>query len=102
MAKETPKHEEGRSKGGKKHHLHEIRSTQAADGSIIHHHSYKESADAMHTMPERGPMATSASPEEAGQHVAEQFGQNGMSAAPDPAAGQGAGGQGEEGPAEGC
>lgn len=83
MAKETPKHE----KAGKKHHLHEIRSTQARDGSIVHHATYKESADSPHTMPERGPMATSATPEEAGQHVAEQFGMNQSGGGEEPEAG---------------
>jgi hypothetical protein len=77
--KEEAKKPEGeRKEGGKKKklHLHEIRSTQARDGSIVHHHTYKEHADHPFTMPERGPMATSASPEEAGQHVAEQFAMN--------------------------
>jgi len=84
MAKEKeepkPKHEGGKEHEGKKpkHHLHEIRSTQAHAGSIIHHHTYKEHADHPFSMPERGPMATSSSPEEAGQHVAEMFGQNQM------------------------
>jgi hypothetical protein len=66
-------------KGGKKKkmHLHEIRSVQAHDGTIVHHHTYKESKESPYTMPERGPVATSASPEEAGQHVQEQFAMNG-------------------------
>lgn len=71
--KAEPKRAEGKKK---KLHLHEIRSTQAHDGSIIHHHTYKDHKEAMHTHPERGPMATSSSPEEAGQHVAEQFAMN--------------------------
>jgi hypothetical protein len=70
----------------KKMHLHEVRSVQARDGSIVHHHTYKEHPDAPMSMPERGPMATSASPEEAGQHVTDQFAQNA----------QGAGGPNEE------
>lgn len=92
MAKETGEHEskaadkregaagESKEGGGKKKrmHLHEIRSTQAQDGSIIHHHTYKASADQRFSEPERGPVATSSSPEEAGQHVAEQFGMNQM------------------------
>jgi hypothetical protein len=65
-------------------HLHELRSTQAEDGSIVHHATYKEHKGDMHTMPERGPMATSANPEEAGQHVADQFGMNQMGAEPEP------------------
>jgi len=68
-------------------HLRGIRSEQAADGSIVHHHTYADSHDAKFPHPERMNMATSGSPEEAGQHVAEMFGQNGM--APDAAAGQG-------------
>jgi hypothetical protein len=97
MAKETPKpkrEEEGKKPAGKKRlHLHEIRSTQARDGSIVHHHTYQNSADDHMTMPERGPMATSSSPEDAGQHVAEQFGMNQMGggggAPEDPAAAAG-------------
>jgi hypothetical protein len=68
--------EKSEGKGKKKKHLHEIRSTQAEDGSIVHHHTYKEHKDAKFSEPERGPVATSASPEEAGQHVTEQFGMN--------------------------
>jgi hypothetical protein len=97
MAEEKKPEKKGEG-GKKKLHLHEIRSTQAHDGSIVHHHTYKEHADAPFSQPERGPMATSADPEEAGQHVAEQFGMNQAAAqpsaepapeggAPDPAAG---------------
>ena len=79
MAKEKAK-SEGEHKDGagkkKKMHLHEIRSTQAHDGSIVHHHTYKEHKDHPFTMPERGPMATSSTPEEAGQHIQEQFAMN--------------------------
>ena len=75
-----PREEEREKKGEhgkkKKLHLHEIRSTQAHDGSIVHHHTYKEHKEDPMSMPERGPMATSTTPEEAGQHVAEQFGMN--------------------------
>jgi hypothetical protein len=73
MAEKEKKDEKGGKK--KRMHLHEIRSTQAHDGSIIHHHRYAQSKDDEPDM-ERGPMATSSSPEEAGQHVAEQFGMN--------------------------
>jgi hypothetical protein len=73
----------------KKLHLKEIRSVQAADGSIVHHHTYADHKDAKFPHPERGPMATSTSADEAGQHVAEQFGMNGMA-------------QGEEGAGEGA
>lgn len=78
MAKEKSEEKHGKAgKGGKKLHLHEIRSTYAKDGSIVHHHTYKDHADAEYTQPERGPMATSTSPDEAGQHVSEMFGMNG-------------------------
>lgn len=103
MADEHKEHEgKGKGKGGKKAagskrmHLHEVRTTQAEDGSLVHHHTYKKSADDEHPMPERGPMATSSTPDEAGQHVAEQFGMNGM-AQPEPAGGEEAG----EGEAQG-
>jgi hypothetical protein len=72
--KEKPKEEKG-GEGKKRKHLHEIRTTQAEDGSLVHHHSYAESKGAP-PEPERGPMATSQSPDEAGQHVAEQFAMN--------------------------
>jgi hypothetical protein len=86
--KEEPKPKAGAAKGGKKKlHLDEIRTKQAKDGSYVHHHTYKDSKDAPFSHPERENMATSATPEEAGQHVAEQFGQNG-------------GGQGAEEPEE--
>ena len=90
MAKEKEKPAaEGKSEGGgkkRKLHLHEVRSTQAHDGSIVHHHTYKEHKDAPFAMPERGPVATSATPEEAGQHVEEQFAQN-QGGGQEPAAG---------------
>lgn len=62
--------------GKKKLHLHEIRTTAAHDGTYTHHHTYKEKKEDPFTLPERGPVATSANEEEAGQHVAEQFGMN--------------------------
>jgi hypothetical protein len=71
---------EPKKAAAKKLHLKEIRSVQADDGSIVHHHTYADHKDAKFAHPERGPMATSTSPEDAGQHVAEQFGMNGMSA----------------------
>jgi hypothetical protein len=96
MAKEEkkPEGEKGKSGGKKKLHLHEIRSTYAKDGSIVHHHTYKDHIDSPLSHPERGPMATSADADEAGQHVAEQFGMNQMGGG-DAAA---AGGAGEEQP----
>jgi hypothetical protein len=94
MAKE----EKGKEKGGEgekgkkaKKHLHQIRSVQAEDGSIVHHHTYKAKKEDHHTEPERENVATSATPEEAGEHVAEQMGMNG----------QGGGGEPEEEAAEG-
>lgn len=85
--KEESKKKESSKEGGgkaKRKHLHEIRSTQAHDGSIVHHHTFKDSQDSPFTHPERGPMATSATPEEAGQHVAEQFGMNQGGGEPEP------------------
>lgn len=99
MAKAEPEHEEGKEKkAGKKKrlHLHEMRTTQARDGSLVHHHTYKETADSDHSMPERSAMATSGTPEEAGQHVAEMFGQNQMGGGQAPeGAGAEPGGEGE-------
>ena len=95
--KEETKKPESKSGGKKKLHLHEIRSTYAKDGSIVHHHTYKDHIDSPMSHPERGPMATSSDPAEAGQHVEEQFGMNqgGGQAEPDgdeaqPGAGAGA------------
>jgi hypothetical protein len=68
--------EEPKKPAGKKLHLHEIRSTEAEDGTYTHHHTYKDKRGAPFTHPERGPMATSANADEAGQHVTEQFGMN--------------------------
>lgn len=74
--KEETKKPESKSGGKKKLHLHEIRTTQAKDGSLVHHHTYKDHIDSPMSHPERGPMATSSDPAEAGQHVEEQFGMN--------------------------
>jgi hypothetical protein len=76
---ESKKEREGEGGKGKKKklHLREIRSEQAHDGSIVHHHTYADHKEAPFSHPERKNMATSSSPEEAGQHVAEQFAQNG-------------------------
>lgn len=64
-------------KNGKtKKHLHSIRSEETEDGHIIHHHTYKKKRGDQETEPERRNVAVSASPEEAGQHVEEQFGMN--------------------------
>jgi hypothetical protein len=77
MAKEGKEKKREPSKGGKRRlHLREIRTRQAADGSLVHHHTYADSAEAPHEHPERGPMATSKTPADAGQHVEEMFGMN--------------------------
>ncbi len=71
--------EKEKSEGGKKpakKHLHEIRSEQAEDGHIVHHQTYKAKKGDAHTEPERKNVAVSSSPEEAGQHVADQFAMN--------------------------
>jgi hypothetical protein len=81
MAKET-KHEseareEPKGERGKKprKHLHQIITEEAHDGTFTHHHVYKAKKGDMHSeMPRL--MATSSSPEEAGEHTAEQFGMN--------------------------
>ena len=70
MAKEKEKPAaEGKSEGGgkkRKLHLHEVRSTQAHDGSIVHHHTYKEHKDAPSRCRNAGQLPASATPEEAG------------------------------------
>jgi hypothetical protein len=72
---------------GKRKHLLEIRTRQAEDGSLVHHHTYMSDHTKPHTIePERQAVATSANPEEAGQHVAEQFGMNEMGAPSAPGA----------------
>ncbi len=79
-----------------KKHLHQIRSVQAEDGSIVHHHTYKKSKEEHETEPERENVATSATPEEAGQHVEEQMGMNGGGAQPDDGGEDAGGAQGGE------
>lgn len=78
----------------KKKHLHEIRSEETEDGHIIHHHTYKNKRGDTETEPERKNMAVSSSPDEAGEHVADQFAMNqpapDAGAAPDAAAPGGA------------
>jgi len=79
MAEKTMKREENEGEKGKKKklHLHQVRTVAAEDGSHVHHHTYKDHKGAPFTHPERENVATSASPEEAGQHVEEAFAQNG-------------------------
>lgn len=91
-----------KAQGGKKEakkphkHLHEIRSVQAEDGSIVHHHTYKTKKEDHHTEPERSNVATSENAEEAGEHVREQFAMNQGAQQPEP------GGEGEEEAGEGA
>lgn len=73
MAEEKGKHE---GKKPARKHLHAIRSEHTEDGHILHHHTYKKKAGDTETEPERKNVAVSSSPEEAGEHVAEQFGMN--------------------------
>lgn len=75
----------------KRKRLVEIRSRQADDGTIVHHHTYEKHDGGEEA--ERQNVATSQSPEEAGEHTQEQFGMNPPAAdpgAPDPAGGGGA------------
>jgi len=89
---------EEKKDGGKKakrKHLLEIRSRQAHDGSIVHHHTYmRDKNDPRSIEPEREAMATSQNPEEAGQHTAEQFGMNQMGDGGDAGGGEQPGGEG--------
>lgn len=66
-------------KKSKRKHLHKIVSESTGDGHIVHHHTYKKSRDDDDTESERRNVAVSGSPEEAGEHVAEQFGMNDQS-----------------------
>jgi hypothetical protein len=69
---------EKKDKKSKRKHLHQIRSVYAHDGSVVHHHTYKSDSSDDHTEPERV-AASSQNADEAGQHVADNFGQNEMS-----------------------
>lgn len=92
MAEKEKKESGDKKKKSAKKHLHEIRTVQAEDGSIVHHHTYKGKMEDHHTEPERMHAATSSNAEEAGQHVAEQFGMNGGGAGEEEAeAGEGMG-----------
>lgn len=80
-------------KGVAKKHLHKIVTERITDAKgkhqgFVHHHVYKDAHDSPYEEPGR-PMGTSGTPEEAGEHVNEQF------------AGAGAGGGEEEGEGEG-
>lgn len=84
MAKEAKEHDGG--KKAERKHLHEIRTQSAHDGTYVHHHTYKAKAADHHAEPERQNVATSNSPEEAGQHVAEQMAMNQPQDGEDPGA----------------
>jgi hypothetical protein len=94
---------EDKKKPAKKH-LHSIRSEETEDGHIIHNHTYKKKRGDTETEPERKNVAVSSSPEEAGQHVAEQFGMNDQPQGDEGGGGgdasAGAGGAGEAAPQE--
>lgn len=79
MAKEEM-HERGGKKEPKKH-LHQVRSEATEDGHVIHHHTYKKKKSDTETEPERKNVAVSTTPEEAGQHVEDQFAMNQQPAA---------------------
>lgn len=74
--KEEKKGEGEKAKKPAKKHLHSIHTEEAHDGSFVHHHTFKAKKEDHHTEPTRENAATSQTPEEAGQHVAEQFAQN--------------------------
>ncbi len=76
MAKEEKDKKGGSEKKPAKKHLHSIHTEEAHDGTYVHHHTYKAKKEDHHTEPTRMNAATSQNPEEAGQHVAEQFAQN--------------------------
>jgi hypothetical protein len=105
MAKEEKRegeHHGGGEKSKPKKHLHEIRTTEAEDGSYVHHHTYKAKKENHNTERERENVATSATPEEAGQHVAEQFGMNQQEPEAEPEEPEAAPEGGEPAPAAGA
>jgi len=79
MAKKKAEHESGHPKHeGGKMHLHEVRTVQNHDGSLTHHHHYKKHPDDQHISLVRDHAASSVTPEDAGQHVTDQFSMNQM------------------------
>lgn len=74
----APKKEAKSGKGkGPKKHLHQVITTAAPDGSYTHHHVYKAKRDDHDHMAEPARlMATSDNPDEAGEHVTDQFAAN--------------------------
>ena len=59
----------------KRKHLKRVVTEETHDGHYLHHHTYEKHRGAGEE-PERRNVAVSSSPEEAGQHVAEQMGMN--------------------------
>ncbi len=102
MAKEEKHGEHKREEAKPKKHLHEIRTTQAHDGTYVHHHTYKSKKENHNAERERENVATSATPEEAGEHVAEQFGMNQQEPEAEPQEGEGEGEEPEAAPAAGA
>jgi hypothetical protein len=80
--------EEKKDEKPKRKHLKRIVTEETRDGHYLHHHTYTPSREEDHKEePERRNVAVSSSPEEAGQHVAEQMGMNQPAdASADPAA----------------
>lgn len=71
-----------------KHRLVKQEQEETKDGKhIIHHHEYEDEKGARHR---RMNVAVSSSPEEAGEHVSEQFGMNQPPEEGDPGEGEGA------------
>jgi hypothetical protein len=68
--------EEKKEDKPKRKHLHQIRSEETEDGHVVHHHTYKKKRGDTETEPERKNVAVSSSPDEAGEHVADQFAMN--------------------------
>lgn len=82
MAKSKREPEAADGEKPKKKHLHQIVTEAAHDGSLTHHHIYKDRKEDTFSHPSRL-MATSSTPEEAGDHVSEQFAANQAQPAPD-------------------
>jgi hypothetical protein len=76
------------SKKAKRKRLRQIRIEHAEDGTVVHHHTYQ--GDDGQDEPERMNVATSRTPQDAGQHVEDQLGMNENAAPDDAAAGEGA------------
>lgn len=100
--------EENKSEKKPRKHLvkHEIEETE--DGHFLHHHTYQKSRHDPSEREHRPNVAVSTSPEEAGQHVAEQSAMNeppqpdaDPGAQPEPTPAPDAGGGGGAAPAAG-